>query len=136
MRWSEDRPAKRLSSTGVDDWIEVPNSNSLDLTGSQITLSAFVKMTATQAADAGVIIKSAPSGGYNYQLGVQGSDKGNFRIRTETQMDATYLTGMSILAVDTWYYLAGVYDGTSCRGLHQCRGRWDLANNRQHSIHD
>ena len=61
---------------GVDDWIQVANSSSLDITGDEITLSAWVKMTAGQTVDAGIINKSY-SNYYNYMLNVQNNEVAN-----------------------------------------------------------
>jgi hypothetical protein len=97
---------------GSNDWIESPNSGSLDITGNQITLSAWVKSTADQNDDAGIINKSY-SNNYNYMLNVQSSDQGNFRVRTGGT--STYLTGSTTLTAGQWYFLYGIYDGVNAK---------------------
>jgi hypothetical protein len=97
---------------GSQDWIEVPNSSSLDITGDEITLSAWVKMDATQTADAGIINKSY-SNNYNYMLNVQSNDVGDFRVKTPS--GTTYLDGSTILNVGQWYFLYGIYDGANAK---------------------
>jgi hypothetical protein len=47
------------------------------------------------------------------QLGIQGDEKGNFRVKTPT--GTTYLTGSTTLQVNQWYYLCGIYDGATAR---------------------
>jgi hypothetical protein len=103
---------KGIDFDGANDWIEAPNSSSLDITGDAITLSAWVKSTVDQNDDAGIINKSYSSN-YNYMLNVQSSDQGNFRVRTGGT--STYLTGATILQQDQWYFLYGIYNGATAK---------------------
>jgi hypothetical protein len=98
---------------GSSDWIQVPDSSSVDITGDKITLSAWVKSTADQNDDAGIVIKNNQGGVYNYNLNVQTSDQGNFRVTTST--GETYLTAGPALTTDRWYFLYGIYDGTNAK---------------------
>lgn len=95
---------------GDDDWVEIPHSSSLEISGNQVSLSAWVKMTSLQDNDEGIIVKCDGSD-YNMQLGIQGDEKGNFRVKTTT--GSTYLTGNTVLNVNQWYYLYGIYDGVT-----------------------
>ena len=97
---------------GDDDWIEIPHSSSLVVSGNQVSLSAWVKMTVLQDNDEGIIIKSDGSN-YNMQLGIQGNEKGNFRVKTQTGTSS--LTGSTTLQVNQWYYLYGYYDGVTAK---------------------
>ena len=97
---------------GDDDWIEISHRSSLVISGNHLSLSAWVKMTALQDDDEGIIIKSDGSD-YNMQLGIQGNEKGNFRVKTPT--GTTYLTGSNTLQVNQWYYIYGIYDGGTAR---------------------
>ena len=95
---------------GDDDWVEIPHSSSLEISGNTVSLSAWIKMTSLQDDDEGIIVKSDGSD-YNMQLGIQGDEKGNFRVKTTT--GSTYLTGSTVLNVNQWYYLYGIYDGVT-----------------------
>jgi hypothetical protein len=97
---------------GDDDWIEIPHNTSLIVNGNELALSAWVKMTSPQDNDEGIIIKSDGSN-YNMHLGVQGNEKGNFRVKTLS--GDTYLTGATTLQVNQWYYLYGVYNGITSK---------------------
>ena len=97
---------------GVDDWIEIPHSDSLAIPGDQVTLSAWINPSAVQVSDAGIVVKSTDGAGYDLQLGVQTGNSPNFRVFTEAQ---TYLTGPTVLPTDQWQFLAGVYDGSQAR---------------------
>lgn len=101
-----------LEFDGIDDWVVVPHHASLDLGGQAITLSAWVRLSAPSTVDAGVVVKSTEND-YNYQLGVQSVQVGNFRVLTDA--GSTYLSGGTLLETGRWYYLAGVYDGTTSR---------------------
>jgi hypothetical protein len=95
-----------------NDSIQVPNSASLDITNDEITLSAWVKMTSVQNDDAGIINKSY-SNNYNYLLNVQNSEQANFRVKTSS--GTTYLTGSTTLAVGQWYFIYGIYNGSTAK---------------------
>ncbi len=96
---------------GVNDWLEVAHSSSLDVTESAITLSAWAYLTEAPSRDSGLIVKATPDfTAYNYQIGIQGADFANFRTLTDTQ---SYLTGLSPLDTLRWYYITGVYDGST-----------------------
>lgn len=94
---------------GVDSWIEVAHSPSLDITGGAITVSAWALIPENQTSDGGLVVKTDDTG-YHYQIGVQNSELANFRVLTDNQ---TYLTGRSPLENNRWYYVVGVYDGSN-----------------------
>lgn len=107
-----------VSFSGDGEWIEVPHSDSLDITGDKLTLSAWVYMSGPQLRDTGVIVKAEPPAGevriYNYQIGVQSDHQANFRVARSPDGlggQETYLTHDRELIAGTWYYLTGVYDG-------------------------
>ena len=97
---------------GDDDWVEIPHNESLNINGNKLALSAWVKMTALQDNDEGIIIKSDGSD-YNMHLGIQGDERANFRVMTPS--GTTYLTGTTTLTVNNWYYLYGIYNGVTAK---------------------
>jgi biopolymer transport protein ExbB len=99
---------------GVDDFFRIPHHASLDIR-QQLTLSAWVRMSALQAVDAGIIIKSDQAGAsiYNYQLGINSPDRPHMRVRTPTEL--LYPTAVTQPLVGRWYYLTGVYEGATAR---------------------
>jgi hypothetical protein len=97
---------------GDDDWVEIPHNESLVISGNQLALSAWVKMTSNQDNDEGIIIKSDGSD-YNMHLGIQGNERGNFRVKTPS--GTTYLTGSTTLSTNQWYYLYGIYNGVTAK---------------------
>jgi len=101
---------KGIEIDGSNDWINVPNASSINLTGTAFTLSAWVKSTVNQNDDTGIIIKGTNL--YEIHLGVQGSDVGNTRVYTNS---SAYLSGPTVLSQDTWYYLVGIYNGSTLK---------------------
>ena len=49
--WTTGKYGGALSFDGVDDFVSVANSTSLDITGTRVTLSAWVLMDEAPAAD-------------------------------------------------------------------------------------
>ncbi len=99
-----------LDVSGGSDWIQAPHSSSLNLVGSAATVSAWAKMTSGQSSDAGLVVKA--TNGYEIQLGIQSNDKPNFRINANS---GTYLTGGTTLSVGQWYFIYGIYDGSTVK---------------------
>jgi hypothetical protein len=111
----DGKVGKGVDFDGTNDWIEMANSTSLDITGNQLTLSAWVKMSAGQTDDVGIILKSTNL--YEIHLGIESTEVGNFRVRTPTPAGYTRIDTTTVLqvGVDKWYYLTGTYDGTTAR---------------------
>ncbi|MCH7876528.1 MAG: DUF2341 domain-containing protein, partial [Gemmatimonadetes bacterium] len=101
---------KGIDFDGSNDWIQANDSPSLNLTGTAFTLTAWVKSTVNQNDDTGIIIKG--TGLYEIHLGVQGSDVGNTRVYTTS---STYLSGPTVLSQNVWYYMAGIYNGSTLK---------------------
>jgi hypothetical protein len=98
-----------IDFTEVESWIEVAHSASLDITGGAITVSAWAYLRENQTQDGGLVVKTDDTG-YHYQLGIQSTELANFRALSDSQ---TYITGLSPLAIERWYYVVGVYDGSA-----------------------
>ncbi|MCH7533404.1 MAG: DUF2341 domain-containing protein, partial [Gemmatimonadetes bacterium] len=121
---------KGIDFDGSNDWIQAEDSPSLNLTGTAFTLTAWVKSTADQNDDAGIIIKG--TGAYEIHLGVQAEDNGNTRVKTDDGAGATYLTGPTVLSQNVWYYMAGIYNGSTLRLY--LNGTQDATANRTGNI--
>jgi MSHA biogenesis protein MshQ len=93
-------------------WVQAPHSSSLNITGTQITVSAWVRLSQLLGDDAGVVLKSSDSP-YEIHLGVESSETGNFRI--DAGGSGYCRINTASLNVGTWYYLTGTYDGATTR---------------------
>jgi len=103
-----------LSFDGTDDYVEVADSSSLDLTGS-ITVEGWINLTSF-SQPATVAAKWKDTGGTNgrgYLLTVATDGTPRFYISTDGS-NYPRATG-SALSLNTWYHLAGTYDGTSIK---------------------
>jgi len=95
------------------------HSASLNITGSAITLEAWVKMPVTNTVSYQIILEKAPAfgteGGYDLCITDQG------KARVDIYYGAYYLglIGNTVLSANTWHHVAGVYNGQSTQGL--CR---------------
>lgn len=102
-----------LELDGSNDYIAVPNSPTLDITGNKITMSAWIYLPSLpHPVDAAIMNKAASTNEPNYMLGVDGTSNPtllNHRVYTTggfTRKD----TG-EIYEGD-WTYVTAVYDGT------------------------
>lgn len=112
-RTTSGKVGKALSFDGLDDWVTINDSASLDLTNG-MTLEAWVYPTATMSGWQSVITKEQPGGfGAVYYLAAN-SDLNQPEV-------AIYNTGWRKLyggsapSVNQWTYLAGTYDGATLR---------------------
>ena len=101
---------KALSFDGVNDWVTVADSASLDLSSSAMTLEAWVRPTGVARSWQTVLMKEAPST-FAYSLYATGSDgasaNGWWRDR---QVEAP-----SSLAAGVWSHLAVTAGGGTAR---------------------
>lgn len=108
--WSTDaRFGKALSFNGTTNWVTVPDSASLRITG-PMTLEAWVKLR-SQAGWKTILLKEAPPGNLAYAL--YGASSG-YPLPTGW-FGATGITAANSLPTGAWEHIAAVYDGTTSR---------------------
>jgi hypothetical protein len=103
---------------GTGDYLEIPNSPSLNITGDQLTLAAWVWHD-NVAGDPEIIIAKV----YNntthqspyFSYGLHILTNGQPRIWISRTGGTANAPGTTNLQSATWYHLAGVYDGTQLR---------------------
>jgi len=105
--WAAGQANGALSFDGVDDHVSIPNSPSLSPTNA-MTLAAWVN-TRDVAATQQIIGKYSGTLGGPYFLRVQ--NPGAIRFRA----GGVNLTSGTVLTANTWYYVAGTYDGSQLR---------------------
>ena len=111
-RITEGRFGKALSFDGVDDWVTVNDSASLDLT-TGMTLEAWVYPTVDMTEWAAVILKEQP-GGALYEL-YANSDQSQPLTSVTVGRRYRVLPGGPWLLANQWTHLAATYDGTTQR---------------------
>ncbi|MCC7173981.1 MAG: IPT/TIG domain-containing protein, partial [Bryobacterales bacterium] len=119
VAWTTGRYGTAISLDGVNDYVQMPNSPALELSGKNLTLEFWANVQSGGTAwDYVILNKPWNSGQMNYpyyQYGVEfyGSSRefvfffgGAFGYR-EFRMAASY---------DTWHHVAFTYDGSNVRG--------------------
>jgi len=103
-----------ISLDGIDDYILIPHSSSIDITGYQITLEAWINLAQVPPQyDAPVIVKAPSDNVERYMLGVDGGvspSRVNQRITTSISGYRRYDVGS--LYQDSWTHICAVYNGT------------------------
>ncbi len=86
---------------------EQPSDITLDLTGTTITLQAWVNVDTSAPAEIGVMTKDGY--GTGYRIKVPFTRKAHFQLGE----NANYVESAGILSTETWYHVVGTYDGTT-----------------------
>ncbi|BDS12132.1 LamG-like jellyroll fold domain-containing protein [Aureispira anguillae] len=99
---------------GVNDYVDCGTDPSLDITGTAITLEAWVYPTAfTTNVWEGNVINKSGVGDRGYMLRVGNNGQVNFNIGTGSWNEINSPTGT--VSLNTWHHIAGTYDGTNMR---------------------
>jgi len=111
--WVNGVIGKALSFDGVDDYVKVPNSASLNISG-PITILAWVYVTKLNV-DQKICSKQSPG----YKLGIYTNNKVEFEIRNPS--GTAYLNrdvaGGTVLEANKWYFVGGWWDGSEIRSI-------------------
>ena len=111
--WGTGRNMGAVLLDGVNDFVELGNPLSLQLTGS-MTVSAWVNSAAFPLDDAAIVSKRA-SGEIGYQLDTT-IDRGprtiGFKL-TNSSGANMFRYGATSLQANTWYFVTGVYDAAT-----------------------
>ncbi|MFZ3077294.1 MAG: LamG domain-containing protein [Candidatus Aenigmatarchaeota archaeon] len=105
--WSDGKFGEWLQFDGVNDYVNVVNSASLNITNA-ITMSAWVKPTIlAQASNPEIMAKGGSSNNYRIRYSSDGSISGKFYGTSNNSISSN-----SSLNVNTFSHVAFVYDGS------------------------
>ncbi|MFC1718185.1 LamG domain-containing protein [Candidatus Poribacteria bacterium] len=110
--WSEGQFGKALDFNGSSDYVEVPHSDSLSITG-DITIVAWT-FKRSDAIHGGTIVGKWKQNGdvWSYVLYGLGDNGGGWRLRWN-DASQTNLEGPYQLPNDEWIHYAATYDGST-----------------------
>jgi glucose/arabinose dehydrogenase/PKD repeat protein len=110
-RTTAGRYGSALTFDGVNDWVTVPDSASLDLTNG-VTMEAWVRPTALGSTWRTVVIKEQPAQ-LSYALYANTSNtRPSVHVHTSSDVG---LRGPSALPLNTWSHLAGTWNALVMR---------------------
>jgi len=97
---------------GSNDHLDAGNPSALNLTGDEVTLSAWIRLD-TVDGEGKILAKwSDAAQEFQYLLSINDDEKCLFAIYDGNTHIAQ---GTTTLAANTWHHIAGVYDGTELR---------------------
>ena len=111
---TEDRFGNRNSAylfDGIDDYIKVPDNNSLTPSNNKITLAAWVKILGTN--NKAILYKGSSYNNREYALGLSSKDmEAGFSIFDNGMWNEgqEYVASKILLNNDEWYFIVGVWD--------------------------
>lgn len=109
-QWVEGKVGNALSFDGIDDYVDVGNDSSLDMTNG-FTVSAWVKTDGFGPTQ--IILAKDHPGQRAYVLYFHYSNTAvNFQV-FDTDITYTVLVGNSSLSADQWYHVVGTYEYVS-----------------------
>jgi glucose/arabinose dehydrogenase/PKD repeat protein len=113
---TQGRFGKALSFDGVDDWVTVADSNSLDLT-TGLTIEAWVFPIANGGGSWRNVLIKERSGGevYNLYANADTNAPTMFVVRSSQPSSPLDARGTAQIAVNAWTHLAATYDGATVR---------------------
>ena len=112
-----DNPADNLKNKvmevdGVDDYIEVPYSTTLN--PNHFTISCWVKVTGKQAAYRSPVASRANSGCKGYLFYAATNNKWQFWLGKRNNRRWATIVGSNVV-LNTWTHLVGTYDGSKMK---------------------
>jgi len=111
-QWSEGQFGKALDFNGSSDYVEVPHSDSLNITGN-ITIVAWIFKRSDDIHGGTIVGKWKQNGdAWSYVLYGLGDSGGGWRLRWDDG-NQTNLEGPYQLPNDEWIHCAATYDGST-----------------------
>ena len=111
--WVPGKSGQAVSFDGVDDFIDL---GILDISGSALTIAAWIKADSFATNDARILSKSMGSAEQDHYFMLStfesGGSKLRFRLKTGTTT-STLVASSGVLATGQWIHVAAVYNGSA-----------------------
>jgi hypothetical protein len=101
-----------ITFDGTNDYVDIPDSTSLNPTTGQLSMTAWVKRS-NAAGDTKVFFKVPAANNAGYGMAVT-NQKLEFSI-SGISCDVRNASGGTTLSSGVWYFLAATYDGITCK---------------------
>ena len=111
--WTQGKFGKALSFDGVDDYVEIPDSASLDITDA-ITIAVWFKLKQLDENQR-LVRKGIGTPSSGYAVRVENTNKVRYFFYDEGG-NLRSIFGTTTLAIDVWYFAVMTYDGTTLKG--------------------
>jgi len=108
--WVDGKYGKALKFDGVDDYVSIPHSSSLDISGNQMTVDYWMKLTVDWHPGMSPAVMCIYDKGDAY-VGSMIAETGAHRFNLAYVFPYPE-TNKNSWTADTWYYIADVYNGT------------------------
>ncbi len=108
--------ARSLSVNGSSGYVSVPNSSTINISGS-ITIEAWIKVTSINGNYQDIVCReswgqSGTGGGYEFSI----SSTGKVRLDLyQSHNQYTTVSGSTTVSTGAWHHVAGVFDGNQMR---------------------
>ncbi|GAF91526.1 unnamed protein product, partial [marine sediment metagenome] len=109
-QWTTGQVGGALEFDGVNDYVEVPDDDSLDITG-DLTIAAWVKLDAL-ADEQFVLAKQPTDTADAYAIRIYEDGGVNFRFKISGMEYTSMFTPASIVTTGSWYHITATYNGS------------------------
>ncbi len=116
--WAAGIFGNAVQLDGSNDYVNVSDSSSINLTSDRLTLAAWVKLNGTTGSSTigSIVSKTAGSGSEQYEISYTTNSHGTpnrFRFDTRTSNGLSILyTNETFTETNVWYHVTGAYNST------------------------
>jgi subtilisin family serine protease len=109
--WTSGKSWSALQFDGINDYVRVKDSNSLDMTNA-ITISAWIYPTSWSSTYPRIVSKEASASAAPYALELDNSSKRALFCLNACAGENCVDSGSNSISLNNWYYVAGTWNGT------------------------
>ena len=107
-RWTTGISGSGLEFDGLDDYVEIPHSKSLDISG-PITIEVWIKLNRFFPNWRAIVSKGSSEHGW-YNLGISGGMESKMATILRVGRESIQVMAETNLELNKWYHLAMTYD--------------------------